>query len=133
MRQLTWYREVIVKKDRAVRALNQKSSSSAEFLGIEIGGTKLQIVIGESGRIRLRKRFEVDVDAGGKGIRAQISSTLPELIAQNQIRKRRRSNGRNHPFDRMRVKEKSVTKSFAKALKFCLDAQIVRPIGVLQP
>jgi len=50
------------------------------ILGIEIGGTKLQIVAGDaSGKIRVRQRFAVDRAAGGAGIRRQIEQTLPGL------------------------------------------------------
>ncbi len=50
-------------------------------LGIEIGGTKLQLVAGEeSGRIVARRRLVVDKARGGEGIRAQIAAALPELI-----------------------------------------------------
>ncbi len=50
------------------------------FLGIEIGGTKLQVVTGGAdGRIAERRRFNVDAARGGAGIREQISSALKEL------------------------------------------------------
>jgi len=52
------------------------------FLGLEIGGTKLQLVAGnEHGEIQNRRRFNVDRAAGGEGIRAQLAAALPELIA----------------------------------------------------
>ncbi len=52
------------------------------YLGIEIGGTKLQIVTGdEHGNILERRRLAVDKAKGGEGIREQIKTTLPELIA----------------------------------------------------
>lgn len=52
------------------------------FLGIEIGGTKLQLVAGDAhGRIVDRRRFTVDRAAGGEGIRSHIATALPELIA----------------------------------------------------
>ena len=45
------------------------------FLGIEIGGTKLQIVAGdESAAILSRQRFTVASGSGAEGIRAQIAS-----------------------------------------------------------
>lgn len=54
------------------------------FLGIEIGGTKLQLVAGgEDGRILDRHRFVVDREAGGEGIRTQLKSALPDLIARH--------------------------------------------------
>jgi glucokinase len=50
-------------------------------IGIEIGGTKLQLVVGtEDGRILERRRLVVDPTAGGGGIRRQIAGVLPELI-----------------------------------------------------
>ncbi|NDD39632.1 MAG: ROK family protein, partial [Verrucomicrobia bacterium] len=40
------------------------------FLGIEIGGTKLQLVAGDAdARITARQRFTVDRARGGAGIR----------------------------------------------------------------
>ena len=54
------------------------------LLGIEIGGTKLQLVAGDpQGRILDRRRFSVDPAAGGEGIRAQIAAALPELVAEH--------------------------------------------------
>jgi glucokinase len=51
------------------------------LLGIEIGGTKLQIVNGDdAGRIIERRRFEVDRKQGGAGIREQIRKALDELV-----------------------------------------------------
>jgi glucokinase len=56
------------------------------FLGIEIGGTKLQFVVGdEHARILQRWRFEVDAARGGAGIRAQIESALPEILRTHEI------------------------------------------------
>ena len=53
------------------------------FLAIEIGGTKLQVCAGSpDGTIVGRARFAVDREAGGEGIRAQIASALPALIAK---------------------------------------------------
>ena len=53
------------------------------FLAIEIGGTKLQVCAGSpDGAIVGRTRFAVDREAGGEGIRAQIASALPDLIAK---------------------------------------------------
>lgn len=51
------------------------------FLGIEIGGTKLQLVVGDAeARITARRRFTVDKARGGPGIREQIAGALPELV-----------------------------------------------------
>ena len=50
------------------------------FLGIEIGGTKLQIAFGDrSGTIQERRRFDVDRAQGGAGIRRQIEALLKNL------------------------------------------------------
>lgn len=47
------------------------------FIGVEIGGTKLQIVAGDGfGRITHRWRAEIDPAAGAAGIRNQISATI---------------------------------------------------------
>jgi len=53
------------------------------FLGIEIGGTKLQLVAGdESAAILDRARFGVNPARGGEGIREQIRAALPDLLAK---------------------------------------------------
>jgi len=52
-----------------------------KFLGLEIGGTKLQIVVGDaSARILDRRRLAVDPARHGAGIREHIEATLAELI-----------------------------------------------------
>lgn len=57
----------------------------ARFIGIEIGGTKLQLVAGEAGgRIIVRRRLAVQKVRGGEGIREQIAHALPELLAAHQ-------------------------------------------------
>jgi len=51
------------------------------LLGIEIGGTKLQLVIGDAtGRIRECRRLLVDPAQGATGIRRQIEDALPKLL-----------------------------------------------------
>jgi glucokinase len=56
------------------------------FLGIEIGGTKLQLGVGPGdGTIAGLWRGTVDVDAGPAGIRQQISDAVPELLEQSGI------------------------------------------------
>ena len=51
-------------------------------IGIEIGGTKQQIVAGDvEGNILDRCRFSVDPEGGGLVIRERISEELPKLIA----------------------------------------------------
>ena len=54
------------------------------YLGIEIGGTKLQIVLGDGQEIRTRHRFEVERSKGGAGIRRQIETALPHLLSSSQ-------------------------------------------------
>ncbi len=57
----------------------------ANYLGIEIGGTKLQIVAGDAhGHIRERHRFTVDRQEGAAGIRRQIAAALPDLLQRHQ-------------------------------------------------
>ncbi len=52
----------------------------AMYLGVEIGGTKLQVVAGnELGSIVDRRRFRVNPAAGAPGIRAQIEQGVREL------------------------------------------------------
>jgi glucokinase len=56
------------------------------FLGIEIGGTKLQLGVGpDDGRLRGLWRDSVDVAAGPEGIRKQIISAVPQLLAQSGL------------------------------------------------
>ncbi|HEV7350912.1 ROK family protein [Telluribacter sp.] len=51
-------------------------------VGIEIGGTKIQVVTGEAdGLIRERFRFEVDKEKGAQGIRETIEQVLRALPA----------------------------------------------------
>src|SRR5215218_2922500 len=55
------------------------------FLGIEIGGTKLQIGLGRGdGHILALWRGSVDREAGGEGIRRQITMAVPELLEQTK-------------------------------------------------
>src|SRR5439155_8051433 len=52
------------------------------FLGIEIGGTKLQLGIGRGdGALLGLWRDSVDAAAGGEGIRQEIVRAVPELLA----------------------------------------------------
>jgi glucokinase len=53
------------------------------FLGIEIGGTKLQLGVGEGdGKLLGLWRGDIDRAAGPEGIRRQIVNALPELLAR---------------------------------------------------
>jgi glucokinase len=50
------------------------------YLGIEIGGTKLQVFTGdETARVLERHRFPVEPSKGGAGIRAQLEQIIPPL------------------------------------------------------
>ena len=57
-------------------------------VGIEIGGTKLQLVLGdETGRICQRRKLTVDPSGGAAGIRQQIEQVLPEVLHGRQVQK----------------------------------------------
>src|SRR5579872_2856742 len=59
------------------------------YLGIEIGGTKLQLGLGQGdGVISALWRGNVDSRDGGEGIRQQIVAALPELLAKGKITNR---------------------------------------------
>jgi glucokinase len=56
------------------------------WLGIEIGGTKLQLGVGpDDGELRGLWRGTVDVAAGPEGIRRQIIAGVPELLVQSGV------------------------------------------------
>ena len=62
------------------------------ILGVEIGGTKLQVVLGdEAGKIGERRKLAVDPAKGAAGIRQQIEKAVPELTrrAANSAGRRR--------------------------------------------
>src|SRR5690242_9118368 len=55
-------------------------------LGIEIGGTKLQMVTGDkTGNIHYRRLFKVERSFGAQGIRHQIESALPNLLSGGKL------------------------------------------------
>jgi len=55
-------------------------------LGVEIGGTKLQLVLGDKrGRISERRKLAVDPARGATGIRQQIERALPEFLSGRKI------------------------------------------------
>src|SRR5689334_16429923 len=57
------------------------------LIGIEIGGTKLQLVMGdERGRICARRKLPVEPNRGAEGIREQIQQELPQLAAGQNVR-----------------------------------------------
>ena len=56
------------------------------FLGIEIGGTKLQLGIGRGdGEILALRRLLVDPARRAQGIRQQIAGAFPELLAEARL------------------------------------------------
>lgn len=56
------------------------------YLGVEIGGTKLQVFVGESGaRILERHRFTVDPAGGGAGLRSQLERIIPPLAKRTPL------------------------------------------------
>jgi glucokinase len=56
------------------------------FLGIEIGGTKLQLGVGAGDGVLIGLwRERVDVAAGPDGIRRQIIRAVPELLAKSSL------------------------------------------------
>ncbi len=56
------------------------------FLGIEIGGTKLQLGLGQGdGNLAALLRRTVDVAQGADGIRRRIVEAVPELLTQANI------------------------------------------------
>jgi glucokinase len=56
------------------------------FLGIEIGGTKLQMFVGDASAAPLeRKQLSVDPSQGAAGIRVQIERALPGVIGDHRI------------------------------------------------
>ena len=56
------------------------------YLGIEIGGTKLQIGLGPGdGTLAALWRGPVDVAGGPEGIRRQIVAAVPELLAKANL------------------------------------------------
>lgn len=58
------------------------------YLGIEIGGTKLQIGLGRGdGQIAALWRGRVDVARGAEGIREQILRALPELMERGRVQR----------------------------------------------
>ena len=56
------------------------------YAGIEIGGTKLQLVVGdEAGKIIQRLKFAVEPAKGAAAIREQIQRAMPDLTRANNI------------------------------------------------
>jgi glucokinase len=78
------------------------AKSPASFLGIEIGGTKLQIVQGDAnGRIGRRWRATVDRRRGGPGILEQLAVGIAELTGDGADRPAAVAVGFGGPVDRV--------------------------------
>jgi glucokinase len=61
-------------------SLPSPAGAAAHYLGIEIGGSKLQIFTGNAqGRVLERRRFTVQPEAGAPAIRAQLAAALREI------------------------------------------------------
>lgn len=59
---------------------------AANRIGIEIGGTKIQVVLGDTdGRITARRRFMVERATGAVGIQAGILEAARDLLAGAQL------------------------------------------------
>jgi glucokinase len=70
----------------AARHALEFANHSPMFLGIEIGGTKLQVGVGPGdGTLAGLWRAGVDLAAGGEGIRRQIVAAVPELLASAHL------------------------------------------------
>src|SRR6185503_4160020 len=66
-----------------VRALGSGDGTRKTFIGVEIGGTKLQVVVGdESAAILERERRVVDRAKKSRGIRQQLEGALEGLLAR---------------------------------------------------
>jgi glucokinase len=62
--------------------MSRTISAEKDLLGIEIGGTKLQLMLGSGeGKILQRRRLAVEPERGAAAIREQIRAALPELLA----------------------------------------------------
>ena len=56
------------------------------FLGIEIGGSKLQLFVGDqSARVLERLKLPIDRLRGGQGIRVQINEALAKLLKRSDV------------------------------------------------
>jgi glucokinase len=56
------------------------------YLGIEIGGTKLQFALGDDAAAIVRRwRLTVDRERGATGIRQQIEATLSEILSTSPV------------------------------------------------
>lgn len=57
-----------------------------KYLGIEIGGTKLQLLVSDAeGHVEQSLRYAIDASAGAENIRSQISGSLKEINSFSEI------------------------------------------------
>ena len=60
-------------------------ADNQHYVGVEVGGTKLQVVLGDGqGDILKRFRMEVDKSAGAAAIRTKIADTLKDLLGKHK-------------------------------------------------
>ncbi|HEX3988881.1 MAG TPA: ROK family protein, partial [Verrucomicrobiae bacterium] len=66
--------------------IDGKSEGGGLYLGVEIGGTKLQIHAGNvHGWIVERNRFDIEPSKGADGIRSVIQSAVPEIARRHKL------------------------------------------------
>lgn len=59
--------------------------NDSEFIGIEIGGTKLQLVAGKNDHIKDIIRYRVDTNDGASGIQKQIEEGITHLLLKYEV------------------------------------------------
>ena len=68
--------------------IDSDGGSGGLYLGIEIGGTKLQVFVGdEKAGVLERHRFQVEPSQGGAGIRTQLEKIIPTLAAMSALKR----------------------------------------------
>jgi integrase len=94
---------------------------SGYLLGVEIGGTKLQLVVGTTaGAIVERKRLQVKPENRAAGIQSQIERHLLELIRDM------RDSGAVFPFLRPESAHATITTFIRRASALVGDAEAIR-------
>jgi glucokinase len=72
------------KRTKVLAAGTMNAAGAESFLGLEIGGTKLQLVLGDArGSIENRWRATVEREQGAAGIRLQIQNLLAASLAHS--------------------------------------------------
>src|SRR3974390_2301468 len=83
----TWQRTGLLLTDVTQKARSVRTLLPGMLIGIEIGGTKLQLVRGDqTGSIVDRLKLDVSRAHGAQGIREQIKKALPKLMVASQIK-----------------------------------------------